>query len=223
MAAAIVIAAPAPYRLLAYNLSRATGMKCLLLDYRLAPENPYPAAVEDAVAAYEWLLAQGYAPDRLAVGGDSAGGGLALALMAALGQRSQPLPGAIACLSPWTDMTMSGGSIHGLAEADPLVKPISLEKCADWYMGESDRSDPLASPLLGDLSGLPPLLIQVGSNEILLDDAARLATRAEQAGVTVDYQCWPEMFHVWQLYTPVLSEARDAIDAIGTFLNRHIR
>ena len=213
---------PGTHRLLAYNLSQATGMSCLLLDYRLAPEHPFPAAIEDAAAAYGWLLDRGYQADRMAVAGDSAGGGLTLATMARLGQMGHPLPGAIACLSPWTDMTMTGASIQGKAAADPLVKHDSLENCAQWYLGDGDRSDTLASPLFADLSGLPPLLIQVGSEEILLDDAVRLAARAEQAGVTVDYQCWEQMFHVWQLYAPMLSEARDAVAAIGDFLNQHV-
>ncbi|MFP6709861.1 MAG: alpha/beta hydrolase [Alphaproteobacteria bacterium] len=133
-----------------------------------------------------------------------------------------PLPGSLATLSPWTNLTMSGGKIQGLAEADPLVQPINLERCANWYMGDGDRSELLASPLLGELAGLPPLLVQVGSEEILLDDAVRLAARAEQAGVTVEYECWPQMFHVFQLYAPVLSESREAITAVGTFVNQHI-
>ncbi len=215
---------PGTHRLLAYNLSQTTGMACLLLDYRLAPEHPYPAAVEDAVAAYDWLLAQGYPADNLAVAGDSAGGGLTLATMLELRRCNHPLPGAIACLSPWTDMTISGASIAGNAAADPLVRRESLQRCAEWYLGAeggADPTDPLVSPLLGDLNGLPPLLIQVGSEEILLDDAARLAVRAEQAGVAVEYQCWENMFHVWQLYAPMLSEAREAIAGIAGFIKRH--
>jgi len=197
-------------------------MPCLLPDYRLAPEHPYSAAIEDAVAAYGWMLTQGYGADRLAVAGDSAGGGLALATMLRLQQLGQPLPAATACLSPWTDLTMTGASIQGKVAADPLVTPASLERCAAWYLGDGDRSDPLASPLLGDLTGLPPLLIQVGSEEILLDDASRLAAQAEAAGVTVAYQCWDQMFHVWQLYAPMLSEARDAIAGLGDFLGQHV-
>jgi acetyl esterase/lipase len=213
---------PGTHRLLAYNLSAAAAMPCLLADYRLAPEHPYPAAVEDAVAAYGWLLDQGYRADRLAVSGDSAGGGLALAAMLSLRQLDRPLPAAIACLSPWTDLTMAGASISDKAAADPLVQPTSLERCASWYLGDRDRTDPLASPLHGDLTGLPPLLVQVGSEEILLDDARRLATRARTAGVAVEYQCWEQMFHVWQLYAPMLSEGRDAIASIGEFLGRHV-
>ncbi|MDA1100857.1 MAG: alpha/beta hydrolase [Proteobacteria bacterium] len=217
-----VYCGPGTHRLLAYNLSAATGMPCLLAAYRLAPEYPYPAAVEDAVAAYGWLLAQGYQADRLAVAGDSAGGGLTLATMLRLQQLGLPLPAAIACLSPWTDLTMAGASIVGKVAADPLVQPADLERCASWYLGKGDRTAPLASPLFGDLAGLPPLLIQVGSEEILLDDASRLAARATAAGVTVDYQCWDQMFHVWQLYAPMLSEGRDAIASVGEFLGQHV-
>ena len=213
---------PGTHRLLAYNLSAAAAMPCLLVDYRLAPEHPYPAALEDAVAAYSWLRDQGYKAGSLAVAGDSAGGGLTLAALLRLRQLDQTLPGAIACLSPWTDLTMTGASIAAKAAADPLVRGSGLERCAGWYLGDGDRSDPLASPLHGELSGLPPLLIQVGSEEVLLDDARRLAERAQAAGVSVDYQCWERMFHVWQLYAPMLSEGRDAIAAIGKFLNQHV-
>ena len=217
-----VYCGPGTHRLLAYNISAAAGLPCLLADYRLAPEHPYPAAVEDAVAAYDWLLAQGYKAGRLTVAGDSAGGGLTLAAMLRLRQLDQPLPAALACLSPWTDLTLTGASIESKAASDPLVQRPGLERCANWYLGGADPSDPLASPLLGDLGGLPPLLIQVGGQEVLLDDAARLAEQAKAAGVAVDYQCWDEMFHVWQLYAPMLSEGRDAIAAIGDFLGRHV-
>lgn len=211
---------PGTHRLLAYNLSAAAGMPCLLPDYRLAPEHPYPAAIEDALTAYDWLQGQGYRPDHVAVAGDSAGGGLAVAAMLRLKQNGQPLPGAAVCLSPWTDLNMTGASIDGKAEADPMVQRAGLERCAEWYLGDRDRRNPEASPLFGELSGLPPMLIQVGGNEVLLDDAARLAARAEAAGVDVSYQCWERMFHVWQLYAPMLSEGQDAITAIGEFLKQ---
>jgi monoterpene epsilon-lactone hydrolase len=213
---------PGTHRLLAYNLSAATAMPCLLPDYRLAPEHPFPAAVDDAVAANDWLLAQDYGADRIAIGGDSAGGGLTVATMLALKQQDKPLPGAAVCISPWTDLTMSGASIDGRAVADPMVQRSGLERCANWYLGDGDSKNPLASPYFGNLGGLPPMLIQVGSNEVLVDDAVRLSEKAKDAGVDVDYQCWDQMFHVWQLYAPRLSEGRDAIAKIGDFLNLHV-
>lgn len=205
------------YRPLAAAVAMGTGMRVLLLDYRLAPEHPFPSAIEDALAAYHWLLEQGLEPQQVLVAGDSAGGGLALALLLALRDKGQPLPAAAICLSPWTDLTGSGASRTSKAKRDYVLDPADLLRCSEIYLAGADPRNPLASPLYADLSGLPPLLIQVGSDEILLDDATALADAARAVGVDVKLEVWEGMFHVWQMIATFVPEGRQAIAAVGRF------
>jgi len=217
-----VIGSPATHRNLAYNLSKATGCRVLVLDYRLAPEHPFPAAVDDALAGYRWLVENGAAPGRLAVAGDSAGGGLTVAALVAIRDAGLPLPAAAVAISPWTDMQATGASIEAKAAADPIVEKSRLLEMARLYMNGADPRIPLASPLHADLAGLPPLLIHVGSAEILLDDAVRLAERARAAGVETELEVAEDMIHVWHLFAPMLSEGREAIGRAGAFLRRRM-
>ncbi|MGH7960204.1 MAG: alpha/beta hydrolase [Candidatus Binatia bacterium] len=217
-----VIGSITSHRDLMARLSRAAGAKVLGLNYRLAPENPHPAAVEDATAAYRWLLSQGTKPNRMAIGGDSAGGGLTLATLVSLRDAGTPLPAAAVCLSPWADMEGSGESMKTKAAVDPLVVPGMLENMVKMYMAGKDLRTPLASPLHADLKGLPPLLIQVGGREVLLDDSTRVAERAKAAGVKVTLDVWDEMIHVWHLFAPILPEGQQAIEQIGQFIRERI-
>ncbi len=203
------------------RLSRAAQARVLALDYRLAPEHPFPAAVEDARAAYRWLLQQGLSPKRIALAGDSAGGGLTFATLLALKQHGDPLPACAAPLSPWVDLEGLGASMTSKAAEDPMVqKPLVLEM-AKTYVGDGDRRNPLCAPLYGDLSGLPPLLIQVGSRETLLDDAVRMADKAKKVGVAVELEVWQGQIHVWQIFASRLDEGEQAIQKIGAFVRRH--
>jgi monoterpene epsilon-lactone hydrolase len=208
------------HRSLAGRLSRAAKARVLLIDYRLAPENPHPAAVEDAVAAYRWMLDQGLKPSRIAVSGDSAGGGLTVAALVAIRDAKLPLPAAGAPISPWVDMEGIGESMTSKAAADPIVQKAGLLNMATAYLGDKNPRTPLAAPLYADLAGLPPLLIQVGTAETLLDDASRLAERAKKAGVTVTYEPWENMIHVWHLFAPMLDEGQQAIQRIGEFVQQ---
>jgi monoterpene epsilon-lactone hydrolase len=206
------------HREMVSRIARASQARALLVDYRLAPENPFPAAVQDATAAYRWLLAEGVDPARTVIAGDSAGGGLTAATLVALRDAGDPLPAAGVCVSPWTDMEASGESMTTNADKDHMIsRELSLQGAAS-YVGEADRRDPLASPIHADLTGLPPLLIQVGGDEVLLDDSTRLAAKAEADGVDVTLEVWPEMPHVWHFFAIMLPEGRQAIDAIGEFV-----
>src|SRR5215510_2471576 len=178
-----VIGSPRSHRHLAAAIASASAAIALVLDYRLAPEHPFPAAVDDAVVAYHWLLDQGIAPGHIVVAGDSAGGGLTVATLLALRDRGRPLPAGGVCISPWVDLTCSGASYTTRAERDPIVKRESVVEMARAYLGRTDAKTPLASPLHADLRGLPPLLIQVGGDEVLLDDSTQLAGQAKAAGV----------------------------------------
>jgi len=192
-----------------------------VIDYRLAPEHPFPAAVDDSVAAYRWMLAQGLKPSRIAVAGDSAGGGLTAATLVAIREAKLPLPAAGALLSPWVDMEGIGESMTTKDAVDPMVHKEGLLGMAKAYLGGQNPRSPLAAPLYADLAGLPPLLIQVGTSETLLDDAARLAERAKKAGVNVTYEPWQNMIHVWQIFAPMLDEGQQAIEKIGAFVRKH--
>jgi acetyl esterase/lipase len=218
-----VIGSPRSHRHLAAAIARAAGTPALLPDYRLAPEHPFPAALEDAVAAYEWLLARGIAPERIVVAGDSAGGGLTVATLLALRDRGLPTPAGGVCISPWTDLTCSAGSYKTKAAVDPIVESASITMMAQAYLGHGDRRTPLASPLFADLRRLPPLLIQVGSDEVLLDDALGLGARATAAGVDARVEEWPAMVHVWPWFLGMLDEADRAIGVIGEFVRGRIR
>jgi len=203
------------------RLSRAARARALAIDYRLAPENPFPAAVEDATGAYRWLLSTGVDPARLVIAGDSAGGGLTVATLVALRDAGDPLPAAAVCLSPWGDMEGLGESMTTRADVDPMVQREQLLQGAKVYLGDAHPRTPLAAPLYADLRGLPPLLIQVGTAEVLLDDSTRLAERARSAGVDVVLEPWDEMIHVWQFCAAMLPEGQQAIDRIGEFIRKH--
>ncbi|HVN85689.1 MAG TPA: alpha/beta hydrolase [Candidatus Binatia bacterium] len=205
---------------LASRLSRAARARVLLIDYRLAPEHPHPAAVDDAVAAYRWLLAGGANPKRVAVAGDSAGGGLTVAALVAIRDAGLPVPATGVCLSPWVDLEGLGDSMTSKAAADPMVQRDGLLKMAAAFLAGQNPRTPLAAPLYANLSGLPPLLIQVGTAETLLDDSTRLAERARKAGVTVTLEPWEDMIHVFQAFAPLLPEGQQAIDRIGEFMRQ---
>jgi monoterpene epsilon-lactone hydrolase len=216
-----VVCSVSTHRDLMARLSRASGARVLGVDYRLAPEHPFPAAVEDATAAYRWLVSSGIQPRRIAIGGDSAGGGLTLATLVALRDAGDPLPAAGVCLCPWVDLEGSGASMTTKAAEDPFVRREMIEFMAQQYLGERDRRTPLAAPLYADLHGLPPLLIQVGSAEVLLDDATRIAERAKAAGVQVELEVWDDMIHIWQIFAPILPEGQQAIERLGSFVREH--
>ena len=213
-----IAGSPTVYRHLAWRIALAVGAQILSPDYRLAPEHPFPAALDDAVAAYEWLLAERVEPYQIGLVGDSAGGGLAFSLLLKLRDAGRPLPGAVVALSPWTDLALTGASLRRHAKADPMLDVAELPRVARCYLDGVDPRHPWASPIYGDLKGLPPALIQVGSDEILYDDAARLAARLAQAGGVARLEIWPRMPHAWHLFAPMLPEARRAIGNIGRFL-----
>jgi monoterpene epsilon-lactone hydrolase len=204
------------------RISRASGARALAIDYRLAPEHPFPAAVDDATAAYRWLLAQGTDPKRIVIAGDSAGGGLTVATLLALRDDGQPLPAAGVCISPWVDLEGIGESMTSKADVDPMVTKDGLDKMAAKYYSSTNVRHPLISPIYGDLSGLPPLLIHVGTWETLLDDSTRLRERAQAGGVDVTLEPWDEMIHVWHIFAPFVPEGQQAIDRIGEYVRGKI-
>ena len=210
------------HRGLLARISAASRARVFAIDYRLAPEDPFPAAVEDAVAGYLWLLSIGVDPSQIIIGGDSAGGGQTVATLVALKEDGKPLPAAAVCISPWTDLALTGESLFTKAEADPMITNDGIARVRDAYVGDSDPNEPLVSPIYADLSGLPPLLTQVGENEVLLSDSTRLAERAEAAGVDVTLEVWPEMIHVWHFFAAMLPEGQQAIDRIGEWVRQRL-
>lgn len=211
------------HRELMSSISAGVGCRVLGVDYRLAPEHRFPAPLQDARAAYEWLLMEGVRAADIALAGDSAGGGLVISAMVALRDAGRPLPAAAVLMSPWTDLTASGESYTTRADADPIHQRPMILGLARHYLGANgDADDPSASPLFADLRGLPPLLIQVGDRETLLSDATVCADRARAAGVAVDLEVWEQMIHVFQQFPADLIEARRALASIGRFLRSRL-
>lgn len=209
------------HRSMVGELSRAAQAAALLLDYRLAPESPFPAAVEDGVAAYKWLLDQGFAPKNLAIAGDSAGGGLVVATLVSARDQGLPMPKAAVPISPWADMTCSNESYRTRAEADPMVGSGGIGDMAKLYLQGADPKNPLASPNFASLKSLPPLLIHVGRDEVLLDDSIKLDQKAKADGVDSTLEIWEDMIHVWHAFHPMLPEGKQAIERVGAFLREH--
>ncbi len=213
-----VMGSPTTHRALAGEISRAAQAAVLLVDYRLAPEDPFPAAVEDGVASFRWLLAQGFAAKQMAVAGDSAGGGLVVATLVSARDQGLTMPGAAVCISPWSDLTCSNESYQTRADADPLVASGSISEMTGAYLQGADPKNPLASPNFADLRALPPLLIHVGTDEVLLDDSIKLDKKAKADGVDSTLEIWDDMIHVWHAFHPMLPEGKQAIQRVGSFL-----
>ena len=209
-------------RLTAAQISAASACSVLVIDYRLAPEHPFPAALEDAVSAYRWLLDQGFEPEKTVLLGDSAGGGLGVSALVTLVADGDRLPCAAVLLSPWTDLTGSGESMTARADADPWMTERECRTSAGMYAAGTYPGHPLISPLFADPSGLPPLLIQVGTDEILHDDSLRLAEKARKAGIDVTLDVWEGMWHVWHYFAPQLPEGVRAIEKVGEFVRARL-
>lgn len=212
----------ATHRSLIANIALASKTKCLAIDYRLAPENPFPCAIDDSVNAYNWLLKQGIDPKKIVFAGDSAGGGLAVATMIRLKEENIPLPGAAVCLSPWLDLEGTGAQAEMLMKKDPMIDVAAMRVFARHYVTEEQLKHPLASPLHADLKGLPPMYIQVSLAEVLLDDTLRFEKKAKAAGVTVEVEIWKNTVHVWQIFGSMLPEAMKAIKKIGIYIENKV-
>jgi epsilon-lactone hydrolase len=207
------------HRSLAASIMNESGVRVLLPEYRLAPEHPFPAAIEDTITIYRWLLTQGYDSSNIIFAGDSAGGGLSVAATLVLRDQYEPLPAALVCLSPWVDLTSSGESYRKNSEKDPYLRNDLVRKTAQHYAGGESFDNHLISPVFADLCGLPQMFIQVGSIEILLSDAQLLTAKARQAGVEVQLKIWKGMWHVWQI-SDRLTEAKQAVKEIGNFIQK---
>ena len=218
---AYVACSPETHRAFTSGLSRAANARVFALDYRLAPEHRFPAAVEDAVAGYRWLIDQGIDPQEIVIGGDSAGGGLTLATLISLRDAGEQLPRAAFGISPWTDLACAGLSLDANDERDPMFYGAGVRWMAPVYLGGASPRDPLASPIYADLSKLPPLLIHVSDSEVLLDDSTRLADRAKQCGVNVDLRVWNDLPHAWPVFVALrLPESFQALGEIARFIQQ---
>ena len=215
---AFVIGNPTDYRSLSGELGRAAGVSTVSLDYRLAPEHPFPAAVDDCVAAYRALLEGGIKPADIVLAGDSAGGGLVIATLVAARDAGLPMPAGALTISPWVDLACTGNSMQSKIAADPSITREGLLANAELYLQGKPLTTPLASPLYADLRGLPPVFVQVGTAEVLLDDSIRLVGALGAADVPVHLSVWPNMPHVWHIFGFMLSEGRDALTEAGVFL-----
>lgn len=202
------------------HIARAAGINALVPEYRLSPEHKFPAAIEDCVAVYRELLTSGIRPENIVIAGDSAGGGLTVATLLSLRDSGDPLPGAAVLLSPYLDVTASGESATTRADQDPWFRASDMKVVVSNYCGADELKNPLVSPVFAEVQGLPPVLIQVGDDEILLSDSTRFADKIRAAGGTVDIEIWPEMWHVFQLFVGKMPEARQAINKIGDYVRR---
>lgn len=199
------------------RLASACRVKVLAIDYRLAPEHPFPSAMEDAMSAYDWLIDQGFNPSKIVLGGDSAGGGLAIAVLVSLLQGQKPLPSSAVCISPWVDLTFTSKKVNN--NNDPILNPEILSVFAQQYAAQTAKNHPLISPIFADLRGLPPVLIHAGTNEILLDQIMEFAERARQADVEVELELWQGLFHVFQII-PILPESKLSLEKIAVFVDK---
>tara|TARA_B100000963_G_scaffold145208_1_gene126480 strand:+ start:156 stop:1049 length:894 start_codon:yes stop_codon:yes gene_type:complete len=202
------------------RISAEAKVKCLSLEYRLAPENPFPAAIDDAYSAYEWLINEGISPKQIIVSGQSAGGGLCLALLLKIKENKIPQPLGAVALSPWTDLSQSGKTMIKNEKIDPVISKKYLDRFAKLYFPDLKNMSYLASPIIGELSGLPDLLIQVGSAETMLDDSRRFFKKAKEAKVNVKIEIWKDMFHGWHGSAHILNDAKDSIKSIARFCNK---
>jgi acetyl esterase/lipase len=217
-----IFGSPPLYRDMTWRIADQTRARVLCLDYRLAPEHPFPAALDDTVAAYRWMLANGAHPRRIAVMGDSAGGGLALAALMRLRDEGVPLPAAAVTVSPWTDLALTGATLRSNAARDPLIPIAHAERAVALFLAGCDARNPHCSPLYGDPCGLPPTLIVVGEDEVLRDDAVRMAERMRAAGCDVTLEVWPRMYHSWEMLVRLLPEAKAAVARTCAFVNERI-
>lgn len=213
---------PETHRPITAGLARYSGAQTLAVRYRLAPEYPYPAALEDGLNAYRWLRSRGFRADQIALAGDSAGGGLALATLVSLREAGEPMPAAAVVFSPWTDLACTGSSLDHNDRHCVMFSGEGIRKAVSLYVGASDPTLPTLSPLYADLAGLCPLLLHVSDNEVLLDDSTRFARKAQQCGVTTQLKVWQGQPHVWQLFAPTVPEGRQSLQEAGEFLRRHL-